>query len=70
MSTATAIAYDYRAAWHHSFGVQKGRKAQKSNGFQANGTYRACIKDNVLLDDPCGRGGFLMSTKKQRGDME
>ena len=29
-----------------------------------------CIKDRVLLDDTCGNGGFLVRTKKQRGDME
>lgn len=64
MSTATARAYDYSAAWHPSFGVPKRRKAQKVRGFRANRTYRLCIKDNVLTDSAYGGGAFLTDTKK------
>ena len=59
LSTAAATAYGNRAQWHPAFSGSRRRKAQKSSGFQASGTYGHCIKDNVLIDQACGTGGML-----------
>lgn len=59
LSTCTATAYKTSAFRRPAFRASERRKAQKSSGFRANSTYRACIKDNVLLDTACGSGGFL-----------
>ena len=40
--------------------MPKRRKAQKRRGIRANGTYRPCIKDSVLLDPACGSGHILV----------
>ena len=59
LSTVVATAYGNRAQWHPAFSSPTRRKAQKSSGFRASGTYRHCIKDNVLIDQACGTGGML-----------
>ena len=60
MNTATASAYKNSAAWHPIRRALKREKAQKSNGFRANCTYRLCIKDNVLID-PCQGSGHILA---------
>ena len=64
MSTAAAIAYNYSARRDACSYWLKYRKAQKSSGFRANGTYGHCIKDCVLIDSACSSGAFLTDTKK------
>lgn len=59
LSTAVATAYGNRAHGHPAFSRPRRRKAQKSSGFRASGTYGHCIKDNVLIDQACGTGGML-----------
>lgn len=72
MSIATARAY--RSNFTGRIAPTRSRKSPEIKPFHGCWSTFAgkthCIKDNVLLDDTCGRGGFLMSTKKQRGDME
>lgn len=72
MSTATARAYRSnftgRIAPARS---QKSPEIKPFHGYWSTFVGKAhCIKDNVLLDDTCRSGGFLVRTKKQRGDME
>jgi hypothetical protein len=50
LSTAVATVYSNRARWHPAFGRPTRRKAQKSSGFRASGTYGHCIKDYVLIE--------------------
>ena len=59
LSTAAVAACGNRAHWHLAFSRPTRRKAQKSSGFRASGTYGHCIKDNVLIDQACGTGGML-----------
>lgn len=72
MSIATARAY--RSNFTGRIASARSRKNPEIKPFHGYWSTFAgkahCIKDSVLLDDTCGRGGFLMSTKKQRGDME
>ena len=67
LSTAAATAYGNRAQWHPAFSGPRRRKAQKSSGFQASGTYGHCIKDNVLIDPACGSGSLLLKVAKVLG---
>ena len=60
LSTAAATAYGNRAQWHPAFSRPTRRKAQKSSGFRASGTYGHCIKDNVLMDPAAGSGSLLI----------
>lgn len=72
MSTATARAY--RSNFSGRIAPAKSRKSPEIKPFHrywiifVEKAY--CIKDNILVDDTCVSGGFLMRTKKQRGDME
>ncbi len=72
MSTATARAY--RSNFTGRIAPAQSRKSPEIKPFHWHRSTFAvkahCIKDNVLIDDACGSGGFLVSTKKQRGDME
>lgn len=72
MSTATARAY--RSNFSGRIAPAKSRKSPEIKSFHRHWSIFAgkahCIKDNVLVDDTCRSGGFLMRTKKQRGDME
>ena len=72
MCIATARAY--RSNFTCRIASERSRKnpdIKPFHGYWSTCAGKAhCIKDRGLLDDTCGRGGFLMSTKKQRGDME
>ena len=61
LSTAAATAYGNRAQWHPAFSRPTRRKAQKSSGFRASGTYGHCIKDNVLMDGAVGSAHSSMT---------
>ena len=65
LSTAAATAYGNRAQWHPAFSGPRRRKAQKSSGFQASGTYGHCIKDNVLIEPAMGSAAFLNEAVSQ-----
>lgn len=72
MSTATARAY--RSNFTGRIAPARSRKSSEIKPFHGHWSTFAGkahdIKDRVLLDDTCGSGGFLVRTKKQRGDME
>lgn len=72
MSIATARAY--RSNFTGRIAPARSRKSPEIKPFHGHWSTFAekahCIKDSVLLDDTCGSGGFLVSKKKQRGDME
>lgn len=72
MSAATATAY--RSRFTGRIAPARSRKSPEIkpfHGYRSRYLEKAhCIKDRVLLDDTCGNGGFLVRTKKQRGDME
>lgn len=72
MSTATRGAYQpYFAGRFMPFETRKSPQNKAFYGHWTTYSGKAhCIKDRVLLDDTCRSGGFLMRTKKQRGDME
>ena len=51
LSVPTTTAYRKSTACRPARPVRKSEKAQKVRGFQAFGTYRHCIKDNVLIEN-------------------
>jgi hypothetical protein len=61
MSTATAR--EYRSKFTGRIVPAGSRKSPENKHFHGRwSTYSGkahCIKDRVLLDDACGRGGFL-----------
>lgn len=63
----TATARTYRSKFTGRIAPARSRKSLEIKPFHG---YRSpfagkahCIKDNVLIDDACGSGGFLVNTK-------
>jgi type I restriction-modification system DNA methylase subunit len=59
LTTEATAAYTYRTTDVILFYALKRRKAQKQRSFRAKSTYGHCIKDEVLIDQTCGSGGFF-----------
>ena len=71
--TQTAACRQIRHSWRH-IGSRTDYRSAVNTGFHGYfywDLYRSLrIKDDVKMDGICKSGGFLVSTKKQRGDME
>lgn len=65
---STVIASAYRHGFAGRIAPARSRKSPESKPFSGRWSVYSgkahCIKDRVLLDDTCGSGGFLVSTKK------